>query len=327
MARRVAARVGVGFSLLLGGLLAGAAAVQAQEQPSAAQTQAAPAPAAVPQVPAAVPQKSSGDFVKETWAAWDAKDKAAQSAGAADASKPADAEVQQKYVVPEGTKVLLSLRSAINTKSAKPGDGVYLVSTFPVVVGSHVLIPAGIYVQGVIDRVVRPGRVKGRAQVAMHFTSMIFPNGSVVEIPGVVNGLPGSDGPKVKDEEGTVEQASGKGHDVGEIAQTAATGASIGAIAGSVGGSPLSGAAYGGLGGAAVGTLVTLFSRGKDINIDQGTAIEMVLQRPLQLQPENLLGSDNPVQPGLAPIPGQHHSLPRPSRPRMLCPPGSLGCN
>ena len=90
------------------------------------------------------------------------------------------------YTVPGGTKVLLQLRSAINTRSAKPGDGVYLASTFPVVVGNHVMIPAGVYVQGVIDRVTRAGHVKGRAKLDMHFTSIIFPNGTVVEIPGVV---------------------------------------------------------------------------------------------------------------------------------------------
>src|SRR5580698_9087326 len=90
------------------------------------------------------------------------------------------------YTVPAGTKVLLELRSAINTKSAKAGDGVYLSSTFPVVVGNRVMIPNGVYVQGVVDHVERGGRVKGKAQLDMHFTSIIFPNGSVVEIPGVV---------------------------------------------------------------------------------------------------------------------------------------------
>jgi hypothetical protein len=95
--------------------------------------------------------------------------------------------------VPAGTKVLLAVQSPVNTKTAKPGDGVYLVSTFPVIVGSHVLIPAGVYVQGVIDQVERPGRVKGRAKLLMHFTTMIFPNGQVVSVPGGVNNLPGSD--------------------------------------------------------------------------------------------------------------------------------------
>src|SRR5579862_9325264 len=143
--------------------------------------------------------------------------------------------------IPSGTKVLLSLRSAINTKTAKAGDSVYLSSSFPVVVDSHVAIPAGVYVQGVIDQVTRPGRVKGRAAVRMHFTSMIFPNGSVVNIPGVVNSLPGSDGPKVQDDEGTIQQASNKGKDLGTIAQGTIEGASIGTIGGGVAGHPAAG--------------------------------------------------------------------------------------
>lgn len=92
---------------------------------------------------------------------------------------------KKTYIVPAGTKVLLQLKSAINTRSAKAGDGVYLISIFPVVVGNRVMIPTGVYVQGVVDRVQRGGRIKGKAQLDMHFTSIIFPNGSVVEIPGL----------------------------------------------------------------------------------------------------------------------------------------------
>ncbi len=114
------------------------------------------------------------------------------------------APAKKTYTVPAGTKVLLELRSAINTKSARPGDGVYLSSTFPVVVGNRVMIPTGVYVQGMVDRVQRGGRIKGRAQLDMHFTSIIFPNGSVVEIPGVVDSVPGSKNQTVKD--------NGEGH-------------------------------------------------------------------------------------------------------------------
>ena len=106
-------------------------------------------------------------------------------------SSPAESTPAKKiYIVPAGTKVLLQLRSGINTRSAKAGDGVYLASIFPVVVGNKVMIPSGVYVQGIIDRVVRAGRVKGKSQLDMHFTSMIFPNGTVVEIPGLVNAYP-----------------------------------------------------------------------------------------------------------------------------------------
>ena len=113
---------------------------------------------------------------------------------------------KKTYTIPAGTKVLLQLRSSVNTKSARAGDGVYLSSTFPVVVGNRVLVPAGVFVQGMVDRVVRAGHVKGKAQLDMHFTSMIFPNGTVVEIPGMVSGLPGASKQDVKNGEGTIEQ-------------------------------------------------------------------------------------------------------------------------
>jgi len=57
-------------------------------------------------------------------------------------------------------------------------------------VENKVMIPAGVYVQGVVDRVARAGRVKGRAQLDLHFTTIIFPNGSVVEIPGSSTAYP-----------------------------------------------------------------------------------------------------------------------------------------
>ena len=187
--------------------------------------------------------------------------------------------------IPAGTKILLDLRSAVNTKSARAGDGVYAVSSFPVVVGSKVLLPTGVFVQGVIDDVVRPGRVKGRAQVHLHFTSMIFPNGQVVMIPGVINSMPGSDGPRVKDAEGTVEQAGSKGKDAGTIARTTAAGAEIGTIAGAATGGLGRGLLLGAATGGIIGLVATLLTRGNDISIPQGTPIEMVLQRPLELQP------------------------------------------
>jgi len=247
------------------------------------------------------------------------------------AAAPTDAAplapARKTYTIPAGTKVLLQLRSAVNTKSAKPGDGVYLASTFPVVVGSRVMIPAGVYVQGVVDRVARAGHVKGRAQLDMHFSSIIFPNGTVVEIPGVINSLPGSKDRVVKGDEGTVEQDSNKGRDVARAAEIALEGAGIGTIGGAATGHPLEGAAIGGLGGVAVGTMVALFTRGDDINIDSGTPVEMVLQRPLVLEEENLDASgSNGAAPALVPSANQPKPIAKPNRTRILCPPGGLGC-
>ena len=229
--------------------------------------------------------------------------------------------------IPAGTKVLLELRSSVNTKSARPGDGVYLSSTFPVVVGNRVVIPSGVYVQGVVDSVVRPGRGLDakKAQLNMHFTSMIFPNGSVVEIPGVVNALPGAEHQKVNGDEGTIQQDGGsnKAHNAGETAKVAVpTGATIGSIGGLEGGHPLAGGLEGAGAGLAAAGIVALFTRGADVNIPSGTQVEMVLQRPLQVQEANINGPTS-----LVPATSQQQPLPKPHREQILCPTGSLGCS
>ncbi|HEX4007063.1 MAG TPA: hypothetical protein VHX60_12885 [Acidobacteriaceae bacterium] len=251
-------------------------------------------------------------------------------AAIAPTAAPAPPAAPRTFIVPAGTKVLLELHSAINTKSAKPGDGVYLASTFPVVVGNRVLIPAGVYVQGMIDSVERPGRGFGakKAQLNMHFTSMIFPNGSVVEIPGMVNSLPGAEHQSVQGDEGTIQQEGGsnKAHNAGEVAKVAVpTGATIGSIGGLGSGHPLAGGLEGAAAGLAAAGIVALFTRGADINIPSGSQVEMVIQRPLVLEENNLNGPTT-----LVPAAAQQRPMAKPGfsdRPAMVCPAGSLGCS
>lgn len=234
----------------------------------------------------------------------------------------------RQYTVPAGTKVLLELRSAIDTKSAKPGDGVYLSSTFPVVVGNRVMIPTGVYVQGVVDRVQR-GTRRTKAQLDMHFTSMIFPNGTAVEIPGMVDSVPGAKNQTVKDDgEGTIQQDGNKGRNTGETAKVAIpTGAGVGTLGGAVSGHPIEGGLAGvGVGLATVG-IVSLLTRNAEVDIPRGTQVEMVLQRPLMLEEANLAGVGAPGSaPQLVPSASQPRPIQKPGRREMTCPPGGLGC-
>jgi hypothetical protein len=246
---------------------------------------------------------------------------APQIASASPAQASPAVAISDALTVPAGTKVLLALRSGINTRSAQPGDGVYLSSTFPVVIGNRVAIPAGVYVQGVVDRVQRAGRVKGRAEVGMHFTTMIFSNGSVVEIPGTLDSVPGATDAKVKNGEGDVQQAGSKGKDAGTIARGAEAGAGVGTIGGAIGGSPLAGAGYGAIAGGLTGLVYTLLTRGNDVNLEQGQTVEMVLQRPLTLSAANLANESGPTMQ-----PSAQRSMPKPAHDRPLCPPGGLGC-
>jgi len=185
-----------------------------------------------------------------------------------------------KIVVPSGTQIPLVLKQAISTKNAKPGDAVYAQTNFPITINDKVVIPAGTYVQGRIAEVKRAGRVKGKAQLLMHFTTLVFPSGYTAMLPGAVDNMPGAEKTHMKGDEGKVEQDSTKAKDAGTIASTAGTGATIGAL----GSRTLKGAGIGGLAGAAAGLGYALLTRGPDVMLPVGTSIEMVLQRDLQLQ-------------------------------------------
>jgi hypothetical protein len=206
------------------------------------------------------------------------------------ASEPA----LRQITIPAGTQVLLHLKSPIDTKSAKVGDGVYCQTSFPVTQDNVAVIPAGTYVKGQIAEVKRAGRIKGRAEILFHFNTLIFPNGYTIDLPGALENAPGSQNSTVAYKEGMVKADSQKGKDAGTVAKTGATGAVVGAVA-----SGAKGAGIGGLAGAAVGLGQVLFTRGQDVRIDQGTALEMVLQRPLTVDVVNAdpAQAENSVRP------------------------------
>lgn len=187
------------------------------------------------------------------------------------------------FTVPAGTKIPLVLKQGISTKNAKVGDHVYLQTNFPLVMDGRMVIPEGTYVQGEITNVKRAGRVKGRAEVMMHFSTLIFPNGYTVSLPGAVDAVPGAEGGDVKSSEGKVEHEGEKGRDVGRAAQTTVGGTLIGAAAG--GGK---GAGIGAAAGGATGLALALLTRGSDVRLDAGTAVEMVFQRDVALDESRL---------------------------------------
>jgi hypothetical protein len=201
------------------------------------------------------------------------------SAAADTSAQPATpAASSHQLMIPAGTKVPIALKHAISTKSSREGESVYAETTFPVVFNDRVLIPAGTYVQGKISHVQRAGHVKGRAEVLMHFTTLIYPSGYTVVLPGSVENVPGADKTSMKDDEGTIRQDSQTGEKIGTVATAAGTGAVIGGLSHGVKGG-LIGAGIGG----AVGSAVGLLTRGNDVKLDAGTTLEMVIQREVPL--------------------------------------------
>ena len=179
-----------------------------------------------------------------------------------------------EIMIPAGTKVPIKLENAISTKSNQQGDPIYAVTTFPVVLNERIVIPAGTYVQGRIMQIKPAPRFKGRAEVMMHFTTLIYPSGYTVMLPGSVENTPGADNKGVKDKEGTIQADK----DTGKRIEDAAKGGAVGGTVGSVGGlaaGGLNGARYGGLAGLAGGVAWALLKHGPDVKLDVGTSLEM----------------------------------------------------
>ncbi len=198
----------------------------------------------------------------------------AQSPAAPDSAAPSAQSEKGMLTIPTGTTVPLTLKQAISTKTAKDGDPVYAETAFPFVVDERIVIPAGTYIQGKIERVQRSGHIKGRAEVLIHFTSMIYPNGYTVMLGGSVENTPGAEKTSMKDSEGTIRQDSDAGKKAETAAGTATTGAVIGAVTNGAKGAGI-GAGIGGVAGLAVGML----SRGADVRLEPGASIEMEIQR------------------------------------------------
>jgi hypothetical protein len=112
----------------------------------------------------------------------------------------------------------------------------------------------------------------------MHFTTLIYPTGYTVILPGAVENAPGVDKTAVKDQEGTLQKDGQTGSKVGTVATTAGTGAVVGGL--SHGGE---GALIGAGVGGAVGTAIAMLTRGDDVKLDAGTTLELVVQRDVPL--------------------------------------------
>jgi type IV secretory pathway VirB10-like protein len=143
-----------------------------------------------------------------------------------------------------------------------------------VTVNNKIVIPEGSFVRGKVTEVKRPGRVKGKGELALNFQTLVLPNGFTIPIYTSLGGA-GSAGDRKG--EATIQGDSSKSEDAKTVGTSAASGGLIGVIAG--GGK---GAAVGGAGGAAVGTAAVLLSRGQDLVLEPGTMIEIVLDREIE---------------------------------------------
>ncbi len=186
-----------------------------------------------------------------------------------------------KVVVPADTNIPLVLKNSVNTRTAYVGQSIYCSTIYPITVSNHVVIPKGSSIKGSVTQVVRPGRVKGRAQLGLRFDELILPNGTTVPLRATLSGFGATGKEGFNKNESKVEGASTKGNDAGKIARTTLPGAEIGTIVGASKGSIGKGLGIGSAAGAAGGLIWVLSTRGEDLSLPHGTSLELQLSVPL----------------------------------------------
>lgn len=197
---------------------------------------------------------------------------------AAQEQDPANQAVPEpELLVPEGTTIPIVLSTFLNSRSTQVGDSFYADTTYPIWIQQRLVVPRGSIIKGTVTHVQRPGRIKGKGQVAIRFDNILLPNGVTRDLTAELQGIHGPGAEKIDRQTETIEMDGSKGRDAGDIASGGGQGAIIGAIAG--GGK---GAAIGGGVGGAVGLATVLFSRGRELVLEPGTQFDIVLKKTLR---------------------------------------------
>lgn len=173
----------------------------------------------------------------------------------------------------DGTRFLVQLDDKLDSKKIQPGKQFKAKLAEDLVAPNGDMVPRGKKVKGHISEIQRG--LHGR--VLMSF-DQIETNHGWMPLVATVSGIPGEKGMKTVGDEGEVQK---KGASKTRVLEGAAVGAAVGAAAGAAaGGAPgaMIGAGAGGILGGATGLLTD-----RDFVLNKGTAIELTLDRPLQV--------------------------------------------
>ena len=180
--------------------------------------------------------------------------------------------------IPKGAHALLKLVNSITTRTAREGDYVYMKTATPIVADGAIVVPVDSYVTGVVTHAKRSGRVTGAAELSIRIDTLTLPSGQVVKVTPTLSSVDseGTD-QKVVGRENEVKQGASKGADAERIATTGGAGAAIGGIADR----SWKGAGIGAGIGGGVGLATVLLTRGREVELKQGTTIDVVFDRAI----------------------------------------------
>lgn len=177
-------------------------------------------------------------------------------------------------VVPQGTVVLIQLSDRIDTRQAQAGDHFHARLAEPLSAADGLTIGTGRKIKGHISAV-EPGL---HTRLLLSFDEIETSHGWMPLI-ATVTGVPGEHGLQPTGDEGQIGR---KGMTKEQIAEAVVVGAGEGAAQGAHNGGKR--AAASGAGNGAANGAFSAFESGHDLILDKGTALEIRLDRNLQLQ-------------------------------------------
>jgi hypothetical protein len=187
-------------------------------------------------------------------------------------------QATQTYTIPDGTKILSRLETALSSRTNRQGDRFTAKVTESILVSGKEVIPVGTTIEGRVAEVKSAGHVKGRSEMNLSYERLIFPNGVSETIVASQADLDEKSKEEIDRKEGTIKGESSRKRDAAEVGGGAAVGAGIGAIAGGGKGSAI-GAGVGGL----IGLADSMRRKGKEIELPAGTRFVIRLDRPLTI--------------------------------------------
>lgn len=185
--------------------------------------------------------------------------------------------------VPSGTEIDATLDSELSTKTSQPGQRFTATLSAPVRdINDEIVLPAGTHINGQVTES-EEGKtlpqLRGRGKLNLRFDSVTMPNGRSFPISATLLTVQQSGGNGSVNSEGEVQS----GTSAGTAAKGVGVGAGLGTIAGFIFGGPLKGLAIGALAGGGY----ILATKGKDVELPQGTGLHIRLDQNLVLPPVN----------------------------------------
>ena len=120
-----------------------------------------------------------------------------------------------------------------------------------------------------------------RAELAIRLESLTLAGGRVIRIAPHLAAVDGGEAEQTVDRsESMIRQKPERGRDVARIAVIAGSGAAIGGLADR----SFQGAGIGAGAGTALGLATVLFTRGHEVELRQGTTLDVVFDRPVAVE-------------------------------------------